>query len=404
MATIKAVLRKKANKDGTFPLAIRITKDRKSSYIHLGYHLQEKDWDKTERRVRKSHPNATRLNNLIAKKVAEANDASLDVEVRKNAATSKAIKKKIKPEAGATFFPQAEFYLANLKAAGKYNVYTADKSRLKHFKEFLNERDIAFSDITEGLLNRFQVHLKSTKNISARTIMNDLVAIRSVFRQAIKEGATEEKYYPFGKSKISIKFPETTKVGLSADDVKKLENVKLTHPGYDHARNLWLISFYFAGMRVSDVLRLRWSDFQDWRLHYKMGKNNKTLSLKTPDKAIRILEKYADQREQPDDFVFPDLKKVADLNDEFDVKRKIAFAASRYDKFLREHVAPKAKISGKVTMHIARHTFATLAGDKIPVQMLQKLYRHSDIKTTIGYQANFINQDADDALDAVIGI
>ena len=33
--------------------------------------------------------------------------------------------------------------------------------------------------------------------------------------------------------------------------------------------------------------------------------------------------------------------------------------------------------------------------------MLQKLYRHSDIKTTIGYQAN---KDADEALDAVIGV
>ncbi len=30
--------------------------------------------------------------------------------------------------------------------------------------------------------------------------------------------------------------------------------------------------------------------------------------------------------------------------------------------------------------------------------------KNSDIKTTIGYQANFIYKDADDALDAVIGI
>jgi hypothetical protein len=34
--------------------------------------------------------------------------------------------------------------------------------------------------------------------------------------------------------------------------------------------------------------------------------------------------------------------------------------------------------------------------------MLQKLYRHSDLKTTIGYQSNFIHKSADDALDAVI--
>jgi hypothetical protein len=53
-------------------------------------------------------------------------------------------------------------------------------------------------------------------------------------------------------------------------------------------------------------------------------------------------------------------------------------------------------------MHIARHTFGNISGDKIPIQMLQKLYRHSDIKTTMGYQANFIHKDADDALDAVI--
>lgn len=52
-------------------------------------------------------------------------------------------------------------------------------------------------------------------------------------------------------------------------------------------------------------------------------------------------------------------------------------------------------------MHIARHTFGNIAGDKIPVQMLQKLYRHSSILTTIGYQANFMHQESDDAIDAV---
>lgn len=35
--------------------------------------------------------------------------------------------------------------------------------------------------------------------------------------------------------------------------------------------------------------------------------------------------------------------------------------------------------------------------------MLQKLYRHTSITTTINYQANFMFKDADDALDAVIG-
>jgi hypothetical protein len=35
--------------------------------------------------------------------------------------------------------------------------------------------------------------------------------------------------------------------------------------------------------------------------------------------------------------------------------------------------------------------------------MLQKLYRHSDITTTINYQQSFINRETDSTLEAVIG-
>ena len=53
-------------------------------------------------------------------------------------------------------------------------------------------------------------------------------------------------------------------------------------------------------------------------------------------------------------------------------------------------------------MHIARHSFGNIAGDRISAQMLQKLYRHSNLSTTIGYQGNFIHKDADDALEKVL--
>jgi len=69
----------------------------------------------------------------------------------------------------------------------------------------------------------------------------------------------------------------------------------------------------------------------------------------------------------------------------------------------KDSLAPAAGIDKTLTMHIARHTFGNISGDKIPVQMLQKLYRHSSVTTPIGYQANFIHQSADDALAAVIG-
>ena len=403
MASIKIVLRQKENKDKTFPLAIRITKDRRSSFIHLGKNVAKVHWDAAAQRVKKSHINSVRLNNYLIKKLAEANDHSLDLETQKSYVSSRAVKQRIKPKAGSTFSSQAQLYLDTLKGAGKYNRFTADKPRIKHFKEFLKNEDIAFSDITISFLERFKSFLKSTYGISDRSIANHLVVVRSVFRQAINDQIVDEKHYPFGKGKMSIKFPDSIKLGLTHEEVKKLEDVELTNPNYNHARNLWLFAYYFAGVRISDIFRLRWSDLQDGRLHYVMGKNAKGDSLKIPLKALKILEQYQEDKKEVDDFVFPDLKDFPDINDKFMVQRKIAFTTSRYDKFLRKFVAPAAGIEKPLTMHIARHTFGNISGDKIPIQMLQKLYRHSSITTTIGYQANFMHKDADEAFDAVLG-
>ena len=116
---------------------------------------------------------------------------------------------------------------------------------------------------------------------------------------------------------------------------------------------------FFAGIRISDVVKLRWSDFQDNRLYYVMNKNAEEVFRKTKN-ATKLFNKY--------------LKRIASQCD----------------------------IDKNLSNHIARHSFGNIAGDKIHPLMLQKLYRHSDLKTTLNYQANFIHKDADNALDSVI--
>lgn len=156
-----------------------------------------------------------------------------------------------------------------------------------------------------------------------------------------------------------------------------------------------------AGMRVSDVLRLRWKDVQDGRLYYTMGKNDKSGSFKLPEKALQILEFYKARHSNNFDLIFPDIATVKDIEDDFNVQRRINQKVRELNKSLCV-LAEMAGISKKLTMHIARHTFGNLSGDKIPLQMLQKLYRHTSITTTIGYQKNFMFKDTDDALDSVV--
>lgn len=402
MGSVKIVLRKKMNRDGSFPIAIRITKDRKSSFIYVGQNIKDKDWDSILQRVKKSHPNSQRLNNLLLKKVAETNDKLLELEVDKGSVSSAIVKQQLKPIKGTSFFSQADLYLENFKTAGKFNRLGPEQSRVKKFREFLKGDDILFHDITVSLINKYKAYLKGKENASERSVVNHLILIRTIFNQAIEENIVDKKHYPFGKNKISIKIPNSLKIGLNPDEVQRIEDLLLEKGSQvNHARNVWLFSFYFAGMRVSDVLRLRWSDFKDDRLHYTMSKNSKGGSLKIADKAAKILSEYKPQKRSEDDLIFPDLKKLKDLNDNFIVQKKISHA----DKTLNEHLAELArlaKIDKKLTMHIARHTFGNISGDKIPIQMLQKLYRHSSVLTTIGYQSNFIHKDVDQALESVI--
>ncbi len=398
MANVKIILRKEARKGGC-PLAIRITKDRKSSYVYLDYRINPEDWDEANQRVKKSHPNAARLNNYLIKKLAEANNLALELETVKTAVSAKAVSLKIKPKAGSSVFAQADLYVERLKEEGKYNRWNCEKSNVKHLKDFLGH-DVAFQDLTIPVLERFKAYLVGKKKVSLRTAINNWITVRSIFSQAIKEEVCDPRYYPFGKGKLKIKFPDTKKIGLSVEDVTNIEKVTLSKEA-NHARNLWLISFYFAGMRVSDVLRLKWSDFQDGRLYYSMGKNNKVDSLKASDKALAILEQYKGIRDETD-LIFPELRNVG-LADRFQMERIISSRINATDKWLHKEVAPAAGITKPLTMHIARHTFGNISGDRIPIQMLQKLYRHTDIKTTIGYQANFIHKDVDEALGAVVG-
>lgn len=51
---------------------------------------------------------------------------------------------------------------------------------------------------------------------------------------------------------------------------------------------------------------------------------------------------------------------------------------------------------------VSPNLFGNISGDKIPVQMLQKLYRDFAIITTTNFRANFIHKEEDDALDKVI--
>jgi len=400
-SSIKVTLRKKANKQGLFPLAVRITKNRKTTYLYTGHYIDIKYWDEDNREIRKSHPNSKRLNNLLLKKLAEANQTLIDLQTHKNDISSKQIKREIATPLSKTSFKEiADKYLDNLEKTNKLQRLSSDKARVGHFVKFVDNDDLSFREIDEALLRRFSHYLKTTRKVSQRSVINNLIVIRTLYNQAIRLGIVDRKLYPFGADKIRIKFPETEKIGLTKEEIRTIEALESLSEQESHARNVWLFSFYLAGMRVGDVLKIKWSDIYDGRLHYRMGKNEKLLSFKLPEKITLLLKLYEESKQYDKDFIFPEMKN-ANLKNPKDVFNKTKTANKKFNKYLFQ-IAEKAELNKKLTMHIARHSFGNISGDKIPIQMLQKLYRHSTVTTTINYQANFMHKDTDDALEKVI--
>ncbi len=184
---------------------------------------------------------------------------------------------------------------------------------------------------------------------------------------------------------------------MTIAELKKLENVKGLNEPNQHTLNVWLLSFYFAGVRITDIIQLKWSDLKDNRLYYRMKKNDKLVSLQIPVKAQEIPKTYSLIKCSTTDLVFPELRGI-DLSDDNMVRTRIKTVTRNFNRQLGR-IATKLKIDKKLTMHIARHSFGNISGDKIPIQLLQKLYLHSSVTTTMMYQSNFMTNQTDKALN-----
>ncbi|WP_027392951.1 tyrosine-type recombinase/integrase [Aquimarina latercula] len=404
MATIKVLLHPKSDGSGgkIYRVAIRVTKDRKQNYLYLTNLRSLSEWDGQARVVTSVNPKHAKLNRLIRKKYDAIEDLILEYEATKKSFTARQVIDEIKgSEEKETFFQLADEHVKNLRRAKKHNRAISDNSKINSFLEFTDNKNLTFSDIDETLLNKFKYYLQAKGTVSERSIMNILILIRLLYNRAIKMGVIDSRHYPFGTNKIRIKLPETIKIGLDELELKRIENLELKEgTTIAHTRNVFLFSFYLAGIRIADVLKMKWSDIKQNRLYYTMGKNNKVVSIKLPERVIAILEVYRKDKKKMNDFIFPELK-LANNKDAKDVYAKIKTATKKFNNNLSE-IAELAEIDKKLTNHIARHSFGNIAGDKVPPQMLQKLYRHGHLTTTIGYQGNFIHKDTDDALDKIL--
>lgn len=403
MSSVTLVKKSRANKDGKHPIQIQIIVRGGRTRLSTGKSIAAADWDDTFRKVKASHPNSKRLNILLQTRVTEIERMILDLEAKDADFTLEMIKNKLTGKSSETVFSRGDEFFEELLLARKFNRYSGERAALNHLKRYRKQKDLNFEDLNVKMVNGFRAYLLGDVGVSKGTVINYLLTLRTIFNRAIADGIVDRKHYPFGKGKISMKRPESAKVGLDADEVLLFRDVELEPNSFlEHTKLVWLFSFYFAGMRASDVLTLKWSNFKSGRLYYTMDKNTKSDSTEIPPPAKDILDIYLNKYQNNHNLVFPDLTGVKNIDDKLEVQKKLKYRIRKLDKALRI-IQAKIHIDKDITMHISRHTFGNIAGDKIPLQRLQQLYRHSSIETTLNYQKAFLYKGSDDALNTVLG-
>ncbi|MEO8148558.1 MAG: site-specific integrase [Bacteroidia bacterium] len=398
MVSTKIIFRTdKKNSLGEHPLYLRIIKNRKSKYISLGQYLKSEYWDDAKKRVKKSHRNSQRLNNFIAQKVADAEGVALEMQTTDKYTTPQQVKDQILGHSSVSFFTFADRVLLDKKMNGAVGTYGNYKCLIKKIKKFTNGRDLILDEITVNWLKNFEIYLRTECENKTNTIHKDLKNVRKIIYEAISE-----EIFPYAKNpflRYKLKSESTTKNYLTDEELCSLESLLITpNSSKELSRNLFVFASYAAGLRVSDLLQLRWKNFDGEKIIQQTQKTSSLVSIKLPVKAIEIINYYKPENINDDSFIFPGLDNGLDCSDKIAVHKAIQKANQTINSNLQK-LAVDAEISKHIHIHCSRHSFAVRALQKgMRIEYVSKLMGHKAISTTQIY-AKIVNEELDKAME-----
>lgn len=401
--------------NGTHPILIRISANRKSSYVSTGYSVKEENWDEENKRLvetrSKEHPerkilsNAKAINTDIELQVSKVIQAKQDISMTEQPQTSIIIKNKIdaKYTASENFLEYGKIQVQLLRDRAKVRTAKNCTSVLKRISEYLSGKPLLFSDITVSFLAQYEAFLIKD-GLIPNTVSTHFKIIRSILYKAMNE---TEPLFPQEKNpffKIKIKKAKTKKETLSQKDIDKLINAKLKIPEQQKladVRNYYLFSYYNAGIRISDLIQLKIKDIIDNRLHYEMGKTGHFKSIKLQNEPKKILKYYKRKYAKPEDYLFPILENGKDYSDEETLRKQVESKAATINGELKK-LAKVAKLEKRLHFHSSRHSFTDLARKKkASIYDISKALAHQSLRATENYLKDFDEESLDATMNKI---
>jgi len=231
------------------------------------------------------------------------------------------------------------------------------KCSINHVKIY-SPAGIQLNSIDENWIRGFEEYLHK-KQLSNSSIIDYLIALRVTLNTAVRERLIPIN--PFIYYKQTTKHIQSKRNFLTFQELSKLNE---TYCPEENIKRAFLFSC-FTGLRISDLMNLRWNDIKDNQIEIRQIKTKNLLYLPLNESVLELLNQHRGN--------------IYNLSDEKIFKLPCLATILKY---LREWTKA-AGINKHITTHCGRHTFATLSLTQgIDLYTLSKLMGHCNARVT----------------------
>lgn len=367
MGSVKVVLKQsQPKKDGTIPILIRITTDRKSKYISTGYAVKESQFREGHDNWVIKHSDAVLINAAIETKRAKYAEQLYLADIAGTKIDVDSFGKKVK----GTFYQAIQQRMTVLEMNNQVPMYNRLRAKLNILKQAW-AKDVHLNDLNKEHVLKYINHRRAA-GMKISSIKKDLSDFSNVLHSVDYDGKDW-----FNIAQKSLKADPVNREKLTLEEIKALEKVKLTGLN-DIARDMFLFAYYCHGMRFQNVAMFEKGMIKNGVIRYQMNKGKKIREIEVHDKLAAIIKKYNNKP-----YLFPVVKDR--IEDNWQKKQHIDSANALINAHLKR-VAIIAGIEKNLSTHIARHSFSYLSLQRgVSMEILKDALGHSSFATTQGY-------------------
>jgi len=304
-----------------------------------------------------------------------------------------------------SLFTFMNLLIALLLKNGQLRTMQHYKATLNSYMRFRNDKDITLQEIDAEEMQSYEAYLKNVAKVCANTSSFYLRTLRATYNKAVEKGLIPApQQNPFKNVYTGI--AKTKKRAIPTDSISSIKQLNSTQKltlQQELARDAFLMCFYLRGISFIDLAHLRKSDLKDGYISYTRSKTGQRLSIRWEKEMQEIVDKYQAQTTSTP-YLFPFLadsntncKNGTIQDNRLDELRLYHNAESRITYHLKK-LGAKMGIQGKLTLYVARHSWATTARDNnISISIISEALGHNSETTTQIYLRSIQSSEVDEA-------